>query len=109
LTLKVFDVNGSDAAFVPPNFVSPNGDNLNDTYTMERLVPETGEMENVLPNDNCESRFEYVRVYNRWGKEVFRSSERDFKWLPDDTSAGVYYYTIKFTKKEYRGALTVRY
>jgi hypothetical protein len=109
LTLKLKDVDGSDTEFAPPNFVSPNGDNQNDYYAMERLVPETGELLNILPNDNCENRFEYVRIYNRWGKEMFRSTDRDFKWFPDDTAAGVYYYSIKFTKKEYRGALTVRY
>lgn len=109
VTLRVKDVDGSDTGFAPPNFVSPNGDSQNDYYAMERLVPETGELVNILPNDNCDSRFEYVRIYNRWGKEVFGSTERDFKWFPDDTSAGVYYYTIKFTKKEYRGAVTVRY
>ena len=109
LTIIVKDVDGSDAAFQPPNFVSPNGDNKNDYYAMERMVSETGDLENILPNDNCDSRFEYVRIYNRWGKEVFRSTARDFKWFPDDTSVGVYYYSIKFTKKEYKGSLTVRY
>lgn len=109
LTLRVKDIDGSDTNFEPPNFVTPNGDGYNDYYAMEQLVPETGELKNILPNDNCSSRFEYVRVYNRWGKEVFRSSERDFKWFPDDTSAGVYYYTIKFSAKEYRGTVTVRY
>jgi hypothetical protein len=109
LTLRVREIDGSDENFAPPNFVSPNGDGYNDYYAMEQLVPETGELKNILPNDNCSSRFEYVRIYNRWGKEVFRSSERDFKWFPDDTSNGVYYYTIKFSAKEYRGTLTVRY
>jgi hypothetical protein len=109
LTLRVKEIDGSDANFAPPNFVSPNGDGYNDYYAMEELVPETGELKNILPNDNCSSRFEYVRIYNRWGKEVFRSAERDFKWFPDDTATGVYYYTIKFSAKEYRGTLTVRY
>ncbi len=107
--IRVKDVDGSDAGFQPPNFVSPNGDNKNDYYAMEMLVPETGEIESILPNDNCDSRFEYVKIYNRWGKEVFRSTARDFRWFPDDTATGVYYYTIKFTKKDYRGSLTVRY
>lgn len=109
ITLRVKEIDGSDENFAPPNFVSPNGDGYNDYYAMEQLVPETGELKNILPNDNCSSRFEYVRIYNRWGKEVFRSSERDFKWFPDDTATGVYYYTIKFSAKEYRGTLTVRY
>jgi hypothetical protein len=109
LTIIVKDIDGSDAAFQPPNFVSPNGDDKNDYYAMERMISETGELENILPNDNCDSRFEFVHIYNRWGKEVFRSTSRDFKWFPDETSVGVYYYSIKFTKKEYKGSLTVRY
>lgn len=109
LTLMVKDIDGSDTEFAPPNFVSPNGDNQNDYYAMERLIPETGELVSILPNDNCASRFEYVRILNRWGEEVFHSTARDFKWFPDNTSAGVYFYSIKFTRKEYRGALTVRY
>jgi len=109
LTLRVSDVDGSGAAFMPPNFVSPNGDNQNDYYAMEQLVPETGEVVSIMPPDDCESRFEYVYIYNRWGKEVFHSTERDFRWFPDDSSAGVYYYSIKFTKKEYKGSVTVRY
>ena len=109
LTIRVKDVDGSDAGFHPPNFVSPNGDDKNDYYAMEMLVPETGELENILPQDNCASRFEYVRIYNRWGKEVFQSSERNFRWYPDETSAGVYFYNMKFSTKEYRGSLTVSY
>jgi hypothetical protein len=109
LRIVVNEVEGSHAAFQPPNFVSPNGDDKNDYYAMERLIPETGELETILPNDNCSSRFEYVRVYNRWGKEVFRSSDRDFKWFPGESPPGTYYYTLKFTSKEYKGALTVMY
>jgi hypothetical protein len=109
VTIRVKDVESSHADFRPPNFVSPNGDNKNDYYAMERMVPETGEILSALPNDNCASRFEYVRIYNRWGKEMFRSTERDFKWFPGDTAPGVYFYSIKFTEQEYRGTLTVSY
>lgn len=109
VTIRIKDIDGSDGKFIPPNFVSPNGDNKNDYYAMEMLVPETGELQNILPNDNCQSRFEFVRIYNRWGKEVFQSSARDFRWFPDETAAGVYFYSIKFSQKEYRGSLTVRY
>ena len=109
IRLKVKDVNGSHGKFLPPNFVSPNGDQKNDYYAMEMLIPETGELQNILPNDNCDSRFEYVHILNRWGKEVFRSSDRNFRWYPDGESSGVYFYSIKFSKKEYSGSLTVRY
>ncbi len=109
ITIRVKDVDGSDAQFRPPNFISPNGDGKNDYYAMEQLNPDTGEKENILPLDNCQGQFEYVLIYNRWGKELFRSTDRNFRWYPGDTPAGTYYYSIKYTNKEYKGPLTVMY
>lgn len=107
ITLKDIDSEGKD--FIPPNFFSPNGDNINDYYALESIDPDTGERVSVLPPDNCDSQFEGVFIYNRWGKEVFSSTDRDFKWLGTNESPGVYYYSIKFSKKEYRGTVTLRY
>ncbi len=107
--IKIKDVDGSDANFTPPNFFSPNGDNVNDYFAMEMKDESTGEVRNVLPNDNCLSQFEGVRVYNRWGNQVFQSTDRNFKWYGVGESAGVYYYFINYTKKEYRGSVSLRY
>ncbi|MBS1978841.1 MAG: gliding motility-associated C-terminal domain-containing protein [Bacteroidetes bacterium] len=109
LSLKIKDVDGSDTNFQPPNFFSPNGDNINDYFAMEAKDPVTGETKNILPLDNCVSKFESVNIYNRWGGSVFSSTERDFKWFGQNESPGVYYYSIRFTKKEYRGSLSLRY
>ena len=109
LKLKIKDINGSDTHFIPPNFFSPNGDNVNDYFAMEIKDLETGEIRNVLPNDNCVSRFEGVRIYNRWGNQVFQSLERNFKWYAHGESAGVYFYFLNFTKKEYKGSISLRY
>ncbi len=109
IKLKIKDVDGSDAQFLPPNFFSPNGDNINDFFAMESKDPVTGEVKNILPNDNCFSQFEAVRIYNRWGNPVFQSSDRNFKWYGTGESAGVYFYFIKYSKKEYRGSLSLRY
>ncbi len=109
LRLKIKDVDGSDTHFMPPNFFSPNGDNVNDYFAMEMKDPVTGEVKNILPNDNCVSRFEGVRIYNRWGNQVFQSQERNFKWYAQGESAGVYYYFLNFTKREYKGSLSLRY
>ena len=76
---------------------------------MESKDPVTGEVKNILPNDNCFSQFEAVRIYNRWGNPVFQSSDRNFKWYGTGESAGVYFYFIKYSKKEYRGSLSLRY
>jgi hypothetical protein len=107
--VKIKDVDGTDANFVPPNFFSPNGDNVNDYFAMEVRDGTTGEVRNILPLDNCYSKFEGVRIYNRWGNEVFHSTDRDFKWYGAGESAGVYFYFINYTKKEYRGSLSLRY
>ena len=107
--IKIKDVDGSDTQFIPPNFFSPNGDIVNDYFAMELKDAVTGEIKNILPNDNCLSQFEGVRIYNRWGNQVFQSDDRNFKWLAPGESAGVYYYFISYTKKEYRGSLSLRY
>ena len=65
------------------NGFSPNGDGVNDTWTIE-LIED-------FPNA-------IVEVYNRWGQRVFRSEGYQEKWngtfegdpLPD----GTYYYVI---------------
>ena len=107
--IKIKDVDGTDAHFLPPNFFSPNGDNVNDYFAMEIKDESTGELKNVLPNDNCNSQFEGVRIYNRWGNQIFQSTDRNFKWHGVGESAGVYYFFINYTKKEYRGSLSLRY
>lgn len=109
ITVRVKDVNGSDEKFTPVNFFSPNGDGVNDYYSMEIADADTGKTKNILPLDNCTGSFEAIRVYNRWGKEVFKSTDRNFKWYANGEAAGVYYYAIVYTNREYKGALTIRY
>lgn len=113
ITLK--DVDGSDTDFLPPNVITPNGDDCNDYFAVEGRSPTlcNPEVEPdklvALPKDNCARAFESVRIYNRWGKQVFESSERTFRWYALNEAAGVYYYYIQFTNKQYRGSLSVRY
>ena len=94
---------------MPPNFFSPNGDHVNDYFAMELKDPVTGEIKNILPNDNCVSIFEGVTIFNRWGTTVFQSKERDFKWSGVNESPGVYYYLIKYSRKDYKGTVSLRY
>lgn len=113
ITLK--DIDGSDAAFLPPNVITPNGDGCNDYFAVEGRSPTlcnpAAEPDKLiaLPKDNCANAFESVRIYNRWGKQVFESAERNFRWYALNEAAGVYYYYIQFTNKQYRGSLSVRY
>ena len=43
------------------------------------------------------------------GNQVFESADRNFRWYAKGEAAGVYYYLVKYTHKEYKGALSIRY
>lgn len=110
----VRDVASVFSDFIPPNFVTPNGDGVNDFFGMYKYDGEIVDPENpekivsILPVDNCAGRFVSIRVYNRWGRDVFFSENREFKWYPSQDAVGVYFYTITFTDKEYKGSITVQ-
>lgn len=109
VNIKIKDIDGGDNGFTPINYFSPNDDGVNDYYAMEIKNPKTGDIENILPLDNCVSEFQAIRIYNRWGKEVFESTDRNFKWFGKGEAAGIYYYLIKYSNKEYKGPLSIRY
>lgn len=110
VALTIRDINNDIVEFLPPNFVSADHDpqQRNEYFGMVRLNPQTGELEDILPKDNCVGHFVGITVYNRWGTPVFESTSRDFKWYPDEGSSGVYFYTLSFSDKEYKGTVTVR-
>jgi hypothetical protein len=116
LTIRLKDINNSETEFLPPNVFTPNGDGCNDYFAVEGTEPcplsdKTFDPDELIgfPPDNCIRKFESVRIYNRWGNSVFESTERKFRWYAPDQAAGVYYYFIKFTDKEYKGSLSVRF
>lgn len=83
-------------AFSPPNIITPNGDNKNDVFTIPSLPP-----------DYCDARFAGIKIYSRWGREVFQSSERTFRW-GGAGAAGTYYYLITFSNgRRYKGWVEV--
>ena len=84
--------------FIPANVITPNHDGLNEYFS----IPD-------LPIDNCAGQFQSVRIYNRWGTDVFVTTDRDFKWYAEDVQAGVYYYSIDYTNREFNGPLSVLY
>ena len=109
INMKVRDVDGTDELFTPINFFSPNDDGINDYYSMDVKNVITGEFLSVLPLDNCTAQFQGIRIYNRWGNQVFESTDRNFKWYAKGEAAGVYFYVVKYTHKDYKGALSIRY
>nr|WP_255651115.1 gliding motility-associated C-terminal domain-containing protein [Cesiribacter sp. SM1] len=98
LTLQIL-VKDRQQDFDPVRFVNvftPNGDRCNPYFEIKDL-----------PEDNCYNRFEYVRVYNRWGKLVFESNERNFRWDGEGYAVGTYYYLLKYTNQTYRSPLSL--
>lgn len=71
--------------FFVPNVFTPTGDGVNDTYYIK-----------------VEFMTQYeISIYNRWGQEVFHSTDPESPWdgtvHGDKVPAGVYYYIIRAT------------
>lgn len=86
-----------DFLVIPPNVFSPNGDGIHDYWLIE----------NILTYPICE-----VYVFNRWGSEVFYTTDYQNDWngTSDDGSDlpdGTYYYILKCSDKTYKGAITI--
>lgn len=63
----------------PGNVLTPDGDGLNDAF----IVAEAGRWT--------------LAVFTRWGREVYRSSEGDYRndWAASGLDAGTYYYYLR--------------
>ena len=84
-----FVIENCDFQFILPNAISPNNpDGLNDYF----CIPEY--YRNFIGN------FE-IRIFNRWGEQVFFSTDKNFKWKGDykgDTyHQNIYSYVIHYT------------
>jgi hypothetical protein len=109
LEFTIEDFISTDESFIPPNIFTPNGDRYNPFFALDGVREDDVPINTGLPLDNCENKFEEVIVYNRWGKVVFRSNDRFFKWYGTNVASGIYYYLVRFTTEEYKGQVTVRY
>ncbi|MFT2011193.1 gliding motility-associated C-terminal domain-containing protein [Pontibacter sp. 13R65] len=63
-----------------PNVFSPNNDGNNDTWVIKNL--------GNYPNSE-------VSIINRWGNEVYRSTNYKNDWTGDNLSEGTYYYVAR--------------
>ena len=83
-----------------PNIITPNGDMVNDDWTLEPSFDECYTYE--------------LKIFNRWGNLVYRQVKggAPFKGLDASgakLSTGVYFYTISAGEIQKSGALTISY
>ncbi|MDB5235658.1 MAG: hypothetical protein JWR44_2651 [Hymenobacter sp.] len=83
-------------AFHPPNIITPNGDDKNDFFAL----PD-------LPADFCDQRFAGIKIFSRWGQQVYQSPERSFSW-GGAGPGGLYYYLVTYTDgRKFKGWIEV--
>lgn len=105
ITFTLREALPGEIPFLPANAFSPNGDGINEVFTLSGLDIR----ERNLPPNQCDNVFENIRIFDRTGKEVFFSNERTFQWTGDGASSGTYFYLIKYTSTEYKGYVTMVY
>ncbi|HEX8349381.1 MAG TPA: gliding motility-associated C-terminal domain-containing protein [Hymenobacter sp.] len=93
-----FEIFNTDTlTFLPANIFTPNGDTKNDFFELP-----------TLPPDFCGSFLTSIKIFSRWGNEVYRLNNRNLHWDGGGLPAGVYYYLIEYTdKKRFRGTVTI--
>lgn len=85
-----------DCQLTFPNIITPNGDGYNEAFIIDGL--------DNFPNS-------ILKIYNRWGKKVFESTNYTNDWDGENVTDGVYFYNLITTagneEKEYKGTLTI--
>jgi len=82
--------------FLPVNVFTPNADGKNDTFA----IPD-------LPVDGCRDSFKSITIFNRWGKEVFQSQDRNFEWTGGKFPSGIYFYVINYISGDFSGSVSL--
>ncbi|WP_224997958.1 gliding motility-associated C-terminal domain-containing protein [Cesiribacter sp. SM1] len=78
------------------NVVTPNGDGKNQLYYVKDFEGR-----------ECMGEFISIRIYNRWGKQVYESKAADFRWDASALPVGVYYYRMNYQLNKFQGAIQV--
>lgn len=96
-TVRFAVIDPDTAAFLPPNIILPTSNSVaNRVFTMSDLPP-----------DFCDARFAGIKIFSRWGRLVYESGERSFRWGGDNVP-GTYYYVLTFTTgRRYKGWVEV--
>ena len=77
-----------------PNVITPNGDQLNDYFIIEKL--------NLYPEN-------YLTIYDRYGETVYVTENYQNTWDGDNLLSGVYFYYFKTRKfsRAFKGWLQI--
>jgi gliding motility-associated-like protein len=79
-----------------PNTITPNGDGKNDRFIIGGLEKYPGS---------------HIRIYNRWGSEVYRSASYNNDWNGGNLASGVYFYVLEVNTgdgvKPYKGWIQI--
>lgn len=80
-----FVITKSEAAPVSnlPNIFTPNGDGVNDVYSLGLQFQNTS-------NFLC-------HIYNRWGNVMYKTEDKAINWAPTNVSDGVYFIVCSYT------------
>jgi gliding motility-associated-like protein len=84
----------SENPIKPFNSFTPNADGKNDTFNL-----------GSIPGDNCKRQFVKFEIFNRWGKSIFSTAERDFIWTGDEQPTGDYFYALSFSDDVFKGVI----
>lgn len=94
LTLKEEELSFDEVRF--PNVFTPNQDNKNDFFEILNL-----------PGDACYNYLEKIVIFNRWGRILFETTDRNFKWDGGDFPTGSYFYQVEYSKMVHRSNLSL--
>ncbi len=74
-----------------PNIITPNFDGFNDTWVIQFFDPS-------FPHK--------VVIFNRWGQEVFSTTNYQNDWYGKDYPDGTYFYVFEYNGITYKGTIT---
>ena len=80
----------------PPNVITPNADGYNDAFQPGAAIAA-----------RCGETFRQVRIFNRWGREIFTSPDQQAIWRAEHVSAGLYFYFLEYSDRTYKGWVEV--
>ena len=83
-----------------PNVITANNDSLNDRLTA--FVKKDGY---YIPYPGSEPFS--LRIINRWGQEVFTTSDVIEGWQGRDVEAGIYFFLITLGERRFNGAVSI--